>query len=509
MTGRSGALGCSDVAAALSGWQRIIGRYRASRHCVGLIGMAGDDVSDVDFLAGWLRAKQEVGERRRLLEPCARDGLRFAFYGRMSTSEFQDRASSRLWQVEMATLTIAGAGEIVASFFDVGSRRRGWANRPEAARLLAEIARPDRGFDAIVVGEYERAFCGRQFDELAPLLQRFGVGIWLPEVAGPMDLDDPEQRRYMRVLGAQSQREVVRARNRALQAMKAQALLGRYLGGRPPYGYRLVDAGRHPNRRHAQWGRRATVLAPDPVTAPQVKWIFARRLEGCSSAGIARLLNERGVPCPSAVDRDRNRHRSGLAWTVQTVATILENPRYTGHEVWNRVANDRDQVNMATGRPGQRPNLPAEWAISSELAHTPLVSARDFAAAQDLRVRPDAVDHRGEYALVGLVQCGVCGRRMDSHWVHGRAGYRCRHGVTSASKRPADAPKWLYWREDRLLERVATMPAFADFRGFGDREMVADRMRATGKLLWCDAADAVLVDGEPQHSHRGRRRNVA
>jgi hypothetical protein len=21
-----------------------------------------------------------------------------------------------------------------------------------------------------------------------------------------------------------------------------------------------------------------------------------------------------------------------------------------------------------------------------------------------------------------------CGRRMDSHWVHGRAGYRCRHG---------------------------------------------------------------------------------
>lgn len=137
---------------------------------------------------------------------------------------------------------------------------------------------------------------------------------------------------------------------------------------------------------------------------------------------------------------------------------------------------------MATGRPGQRPNLPAEWAISSELAHTPLVSARDFAAAQVVRVRPDAVDHRGEYALVGLVQCGVCGRRMDSHWVHGRAGYRCRHGVTSASKRPADGPKWLYWREDRLVERVATTSEFADIRAFGSREMVADRMRATGKF---------------------------
>lgn len=186
-----------------------------------------------------------------------------------------------------------------------------------------------------------------------------------------------------------------------------------------------------------------------------------------------------------------------------------ENPRYTGREVWNRVANDRDQVNMATGRPGQRPNLPAEWAISSELAHTPLVSARDFAAAQVVRVRPDAVDHRAEYALAGLVRCGLCGRRMDSHWEHGRAGYRCRHGVTSASKRPADGPKWLYWREDRLLERVATMPELLDIPGFGSRGIVADMMCATGKLLSCGAADVVLVDGEPQHSQRGRRRDVA
>lgn len=93
--------------------------------------------------------------------------------------------------------------------------------------------------------------------------------------------------------------------------------------------------------------------------------------------------------------------------------------------------------------------------------------------------------------------------------MHGRAGYRCRHGMTSASKRPADAPKWLYWREDRLLERVATTPPFADIRGLGSRGIVAHMMRETGKLVWCDAADAVLVDGEPQHSQRGRRRNIA
>ena len=29
---------------------------------------------------------------------------------------------------------------------------------------------------------------------------------------------------------------------------------GRYLGGRPPYGYRLADAGPHPNKAYAAWG---------------------------------------------------------------------------------------------------------------------------------------------------------------------------------------------------------------------------------------------------------------
>jgi hypothetical protein len=81
----------------------------------------------------------------------------------------------------------------------------------------------------------------------------------------------------------------------------------RHLGGRPRYGYRLADAGTHPNRAHARCGRRLHRLDPDPDTAPTSRWIFAQRLTGRS---IARELNERGVPCPSGADPDRNRHRS-------------------------------------------------------------------------------------------------------------------------------------------------------------------------------------------------------
>ena len=113
-------------------------------------------------------------------------GLRFAFYGRVSTEDYQDPVSSRRWQVDFAAELVAGRGRIVAQYFDVGySREVSWAARPEAARLLAALADPDRGFKAIVVGEYTRAFHGSQAINLAPLLQTHGAPA--PSGTGPAD----------------------------------------------------------------------------------------------------------------------------------------------------------------------------------------------------------------------------------------------------------------------------------------------------------------------------------
>lgn len=98
-----------------------------------------------------------------------------------------------------------------------------------------------------MVGEYERAFHGDQLLRLAPLFEQHGVQVWLPETDGPVDYRSPSHQALVMLLGAQSKREVLRSRFRVLAAMRAQARdQGRYLGGRPPYGYRLVDAGPHP-----------------------------------------------------------------------------------------------------------------------------------------------------------------------------------------------------------------------------------------------------------------------
>jgi site-specific DNA recombinase len=393
-----------------------------------------------------------------------RGRLRFAFYGRVSTEDWQDPVTSRARQYAQAESLVRGVGVIVAEFFDIGqSRTVAWARRPQAAALVAALADPDRGWDAIVAGEYERAFYGSQYAAMAPLFEHYGVQLWMPEAGGRVDYASEHDERAMTVLGLSSKREVTRTSIRVRTAMAAQTReQGRYLGGRPPYGYRLADAGPHPNKAHAAWGRRAYRLEPDPETAHVVRWIFAQRLAGHSVARIARALNEAGIPCPSAADPKRNPHRTGVAWTLGAVTTILSNPRYTGRQVWNRQRTDRDLVDPADVSLGhksvQRWNLPDGWVISDKPAHPALVSEADFIAAQDIsaargpapRGGPAALARR-LYLLAGLLICGICGRRMESAWSNGKPAYRCRHGHTSAMPPDPDRPKNAYIREDRLL----------------------------------------------------------
>jgi hypothetical protein len=223
---------------------------------------------------------------------------------------------------------VRGHGTIVAEFFDIGeSRAVAWARRPQAAAPVAQLADPYRGWDAVVTGEYERAFYGGQYALMAPLFEHYGVQLWLPEAGGRVDFTSEHDEQAMTVLGLSSKREVVRASIRVRAAMAVQTReQGRYLGSRPPYGYRLTDAGPHPNKAHAAWGRRAHRLEPDPETGHVVRWMFAQRLAGHSVARIARALNDAVIPCPSAADPARNSHRTGTAWTVRTAGSILSNP---------------------------------------------------------------------------------------------------------------------------------------------------------------------------------------
>jgi site-specific DNA recombinase len=184
-------------------------------------------------------------------------GMSFAFYGRVSTEDQQDPASSKAWQLDRSRQLIAASrGEIVEEFFDIGqSRSVPWKRRPEASRLLEAIRDPNRGFSAVVIGEPQRAFSGPQFGLTFPVFVHYGVTLWVPEVGGPIDPGSEAHDLVMTLFGGMSKGERSRIKTRVRAAMSAQtALEGRFLGGRPPYGYRVVALGAHPNPAKAAVG---------------------------------------------------------------------------------------------------------------------------------------------------------------------------------------------------------------------------------------------------------------
>ncbi|MEU5902855.1 DDE-type integrase/transposase/recombinase [Micromonospora sp. NPDC047467] len=100
---------------------------------------------------------------------------------------------------------------------------------------------------------------------------------------------------------------------------------GRYLGGRPPYGYTLRDLGPHPNPAKAADGKRLKGLTPDEQTEPIVGRIFTEFLTGLGLFAIAEGLTADHVPCPSAHGRARNPHRGGIAWSKSAVRVRVLN----------------------------------------------------------------------------------------------------------------------------------------------------------------------------------------
>ncbi|MEU4898004.1 recombinase family protein [Streptomyces sp. NPDC044780] len=414
-------------------------------------------MADDDRPLPWLRQDQLTPAP----VPAAGRRLLFAFCGRVSTEDQQDPEASRLWQLNRAQALIEPAGgEIVAEYFDVGQTRAlPWKRRPRAAALLAALADSRRGFDAVVIGEPQRAFYGSQFGNTFPLFVHYGVPLWVPEVGGPIDPDNEAHDLIMSVFGGMSKGERNRIKVRVHSAMASQALMeGRYLGGRPPYGYRLSDLGHHPNPGKAADGKRLHGLEPHPDTAPVVARIFTEFLSGHGIFTIAEGLTRDGIPSPSAHDRARNPHRDTRAWAKSAVRAILGNPRYTGRQVWNRQHKHEALLDIHDVTLGyttaMRSNSQDKWIVSKKIVHTPLVDDDVFARVQDLfavRSRPGITHQkhrtRNPYLYRGRITCGICTRRMQGQWSHGDAYYRCRFPEEYALANRVHHPRNIYLRE--------------------------------------------------------------
>ena len=393
---------------------------------------------------------------------------RFAFYGRVSTEDQQDPTSSLNWQLARSRQVIETVGgEVAAQFFDIGqSRSLPWKRRPEAAKLLESFRNPGRGFEAVVIGEPQRAFYGNQFGLTFPVFTHFGVGLWVPEVGGAVDPGSEAHDLVMSLYGGMSKGERMRIKTRVRSAMAAQAAIeGRFLGGRPPYGFTLINIGPHPNPAKAAFGQQLRRLAPDPITSHIVQRIFDEYAAGAGLHAIATRLNADGISSPSGHDPSRNRHRasSGGKWAKSAVRAILANPRYTGFEVWNKQRKDEvllDVEDVALGHETRmRWNGTDQWVWSQEPKHEALITVEQFQAIQakfghgNPRGARRPTDRR-RYLLSGLLHCAVCNRRMPGQWNHGQPYYRCKFPSEYPDATEGSHPKNVYIKEAAVVPEL-------------------------------------------------------
>ena len=399
--------------------------------------------------------------------------IRFALSARTSTDDLQDPADSLRWQTDTARRLIAPHGEIVTTYHDIDkSRSLPWERRPEASRILRDLRNPHRGWDALVIAEPQRAFSGTQFEGILLQFAHYGVGLWVPELGGPVDIDNDGHYMALSNYGTMSRAERNRTRLRVANAMRAHAQAGRWLGGRPPYGYRIADAGPHTNPSKAASGARLHQLAPDPETAPVVRRIFDMYLAGAGYKQIAAVLTNEGIPSPSAHDPKRNSHRPGHSWAMSAVRAILVNPRYLGYQVSGRTKKkdvlldpDVPALGHVTRQQWQQRD---EWVTSTVQAYDAIVEAQIWHRVQALvasntrtkAVTPSRRTHAGvrrsdpsRYPLAGLVVCDACGKRLQGNTVRGYSLYRCRMSSDYASPLK-DHPPCLSVREDRLLAHI-------------------------------------------------------
>jgi hypothetical protein len=217
-----------------------------------------------------------------------------------------------------------------------------------------------------------------------------------------------------------------------LRSMKSAAADGFFVGGRVPFGYKAVAAGK---RRR---------LEPHEINANIVRSMFRLALEeGLGSQAIALRLNADGLL------------RDGKRWGKTSVDYILCNQAYMGVRLFN-------QTNAKF-----REAKPEEQVIQVP-SHPALVSKEDFERVRIMMNQRTPHEHGGtpksSFAFTGLLRCGVCEGQLQMVNGTGRGNklysyYGClahRAGKPRCLFKNVPAEAFDAWMLEEILNKVLT-----------------------------------------------------
>ena len=287
--------------------------------------------------------------------------------------------------------------------------------RPAFNRLIADAK----------AGKFDIVLCKSQsrFTRELELVETYinglfpKLGIRFVSLVDSADTDDKGNRKTRQINGLVNEWFLEELSDNIKAVLTSRREQGYHIGSFAPYGY-LKD----PDRKGH--------LIIDPEAATIIREIYSLFLAGNGKQGIARILNERGIPNPTQYKRlhgmERNKHsQSSPLWSYFTIATILTNEVYIGNMIQGKTGTESYKTHRKAAYPQE------QW-IAVKGTHEPIIDQKTWEQVQSLiakKATPCQKEPEGIFAR--KIRCFHCGFRMHSVKSGNKRGFKCeRHALS-------------------------------------------------------------------------------
>lgn len=273
--------------------------------------------------------------------------------------------------------------------------------RPEFSRMMNDVR--DRNVNCIMVKDLSRL--GRNYLESGEYLEKvfpfFGIRfIAVNDRIDTLDKPIDISAQLKNMANEMYAKDISRKICSTMQMLQEQ---GKFIGSQPPYGYM-----RNPKDKYA--------LIVDPETAPVVKEIFQKILDGYTIHALTLQLNERGIPSPGRYKYEKgfvkNKRFQNSVWFFSTTRKMLSDPIYLG---W--IQNGKYESHFHKGG-NKSVKVPKEEWKTIKGVHEPIIEEAVFNQVQEILTQNAAnagryqSKHNQNNLLRGKLRCGECGKSM-------------------------------------------------------------------------------------------------
>ena len=318
--------------------------------------------------------------------------IKVYIYTRVSTAMQIDGYSLEAQRTRMKAFAEFSDYEIVGEYEDAGKSGKSIEGRNAFNRMMEDIKTGKDDVSFVLVFKLSR-FGRNAADVLSTLqtMQDFGVNLICVEDG--IDSSKDAGKLMISVLSAVAEIERENIRVQTMEGRIQKARDGRWNGGFPPYGYRLVNG----------------MLEIDEEEAPAIRIIYEKwNSTEMGATGLAKYLETHGVH-----KRPRHNGKNPL-FDTGLLRNILRNPVYCG-----KIAYGRRKTEKIHGTRNEYRLVEQDDFLVVDGLHEGIVSEETWNKAQVKRMaQSKKYEHVNKakdmktHLLTGLVKCPVCGAGM-------------------------------------------------------------------------------------------------